>query len=137
MMIGLTIPLFPSESGVDQLVRSTLLSSNTKQSTQAYITPKQLKFRRLLKVLWWLSLVMILVDTPSWIMKHGFGSVLIQRSFWKEHPKRLEYLTGYDLVVVMSKEFATAFPVHTFISPVVDLLIKNGRNGKNNGKVCV
>ncbi|CAI9279764.1 unnamed protein product [Lactuca saligna] len=32
---------------------------------------RQLKLRRLMKVLWWLSLVMILVATPSWIMKHG------------------------------------------------------------------
>nr|KAJ0196746.1 hypothetical protein LSAT_V11C700351430 [Lactuca sativa] len=44
------------------------------------------------------------------------------------------YPDGYDLAVVVSKEFATAFPDRTFISPVVDLLTKNGQNGKNNGK---
>ncbi|CAI9293303.1 unnamed protein product [Lactuca saligna] len=49
-------------------------------------------------------------------------------------PFQLEDLTGYDLAVAVAKEFATAFPDRTFISPVVDLLIKNGRNGKNNGK---
>lgn len=42
---------------------------------------------------------------------------------------RLEDLTGYDLAVAVAKEFATAFPDRAFISPVVDLLIKNGRNG--------
>ncbi|XP_052621920.1 uncharacterized protein LOC111879154 isoform X2 [Lactuca sativa] len=60
---------------------------------------RQLKLRRLMKVLWWLSLVMILVATPSWIMKHGVmfpeesrkeeymdsDLCLIQRAFWKEH----------------------------------------------------
>ncbi|CAI9260090.1 unnamed protein product [Lactuca saligna] len=60
---------------------------------------RQLKLRRLMKVIWWLSLVMVLVDTPSWIMKHGVmfpeesrkeeymdsDLCLIQRAFWKEH----------------------------------------------------
>nr|KAJ0213331.1 hypothetical protein LSAT_V11C400198090 [Lactuca sativa] len=66
---------FPGESGVDQL-QATL--NNLLKST---LHQKQLKFRRLMKVLWWLSLVMILVATPSWIMKHGFGSVSDPTSF--------------------------------------------------------
>ncbi|KAM0037082.1 putative isomerase, 3-hydroxyacyl-CoA dehydrogenase, Enoyl-CoA hydratase [Helianthus debilis subsp. tardiflorus] len=46
----------------------------------------------------------------------------------------LEDLTGYGVAKAVGKEFTTAFPDRTFNSPVVDLLIKNGRNGKNNGK---
>ncbi|CAI9263375.1 unnamed protein product [Lactuca saligna] len=42
---------------------------------------------------------------------------------------KLEDLIGYDLAVAVSKEFATAFPDRTFISPIVDLLRKNWRNG--------
>ncbi|KAM0037083.1 putative isomerase, 3-hydroxyacyl-CoA dehydrogenase, Enoyl-CoA hydratase [Helianthus debilis subsp. tardiflorus] len=49
-------------------------------------------------------------------------------------PFKLEDLTGYGVAKAVGKEFATAFPDRTFNSPVVDLLIKNGRNGKNNGK---
>ncbi|MFS7916828.1 putative isomerase, 3-hydroxyacyl-CoA dehydrogenase, Enoyl-CoA hydratase [Helianthus anomalus] len=49
-------------------------------------------------------------------------------------PFQLEDLTGYGVAKAVGKEFATAFPDRTFNSPVVDLLIKNGRNGKNNGK---
>ncbi|KAI3754250.1 hypothetical protein L1987_54029 [Smallanthus sonchifolius] len=49
-------------------------------------------------------------------------------------PFQLEDLTGYGVANAVGKEFATAFPDRTFNSPVVDLLIKNGRNGKNNGK---
>ncbi|KAF5812624.1 putative isomerase, 3-hydroxyacyl-CoA dehydrogenase, Enoyl-CoA hydratase [Helianthus annuus] len=49
-------------------------------------------------------------------------------------PFQLEDLTGYGVAKAIGKEFATAFPDRTFNSPVVDLLIKNGRNGKNNGK---
>ncbi|PWA37203.1 crotonase [Artemisia annua] len=49
-------------------------------------------------------------------------------------PFQLEDLTGYGVAVAVGNEFSTAFPHRTFNSPVVDLLIKNGRNGKNNGK---
>ncbi|GJT75313.1 peroxisomal fatty acid beta-oxidation multifunctional protein AIM1-like protein [Tanacetum coccineum] len=49
-------------------------------------------------------------------------------------PFQLEDLTGYGVAVAVGKEFSTAFPDRTFNSPVVDLLIKNGRNGKNKGK---
>ncbi|KAK1437550.1 hypothetical protein QVD17_03344 [Tagetes erecta] len=49
-------------------------------------------------------------------------------------PFQLEDLTGYGVANAVGKEFASAFPDRTFNSPVVDLLIKNGRNGKNNGK---
>ncbi|KAL7602805.1 hypothetical protein Lser_V15G18208 [Lactuca serriola] len=122
---------FPGESGVDQLqaTLNSILKSTLHQ--------KQLKFRRLMKVLWWLSLVMILVATPSWIMKHGFGSVSDPASFLEGTSQELEDLIGYDLAVVVSKEFATAFPDRTFISPVVDLLIKNERNVKTMERVYV
>lgn len=49
-------------------------------------------------------------------------------------PFQLQDLAGYGVAVAVGKEFATAFPDRTFHSPLVDLLIKNGRNGKNNGK---
>ncbi|KAK9142635.1 hypothetical protein Syun_012035 [Stephania yunnanensis] len=49
-------------------------------------------------------------------------------------PFQLQDLAGYGVAVAVGKEFATAFPDRTFRSPLVDLLIKNGRNGKNNGK---
>nr|XP_043627838.1 peroxisomal fatty acid beta-oxidation multifunctional protein AIM1-like [Erigeron canadensis] len=49
-------------------------------------------------------------------------------------PFQLEDLVGYGVSVSIAKEFVTAFADRTFSSPVVDLLIKSGRNGKKNGK---
>ncbi|KAK1365378.1 peroxisomal fatty acid beta-oxidation multifunctional protein AIM1 [Heracleum sosnowskyi] len=49
-------------------------------------------------------------------------------------PFQLQDLVGYGVAVAVSKIFAEAFPDRTFRSPVVDLLIKDGRNGKKNGK---
>ncbi|KAJ8750765.1 hypothetical protein K2173_015946 [Erythroxylum novogranatense] len=49
-------------------------------------------------------------------------------------PFQLQDLAGYGVAVAVAKEFGSAFPDRTFRSPLVDLLIKNGRNGKNNGK---
>ncbi|XP_024959235.1 peroxisomal fatty acid beta-oxidation multifunctional protein AIM1-like isoform X1 [Cynara cardunculus var. scolymus] len=49
-------------------------------------------------------------------------------------PFQLEDLSGYGVAVAVGKEFATAFPDRSFNSPVTDLLIRSGRNGKNNGK---
>ncbi|KAI3701455.1 hypothetical protein L6452_26547 [Arctium lappa] len=49
-------------------------------------------------------------------------------------PFQLEDLSGYGVAVAVGKEYATAFPDRSFYSPVTDLLVKNGRNGKNNGK---
>ncbi|KAK1365379.1 peroxisomal fatty acid beta-oxidation multifunctional protein AIM1 [Heracleum sosnowskyi] len=49
-------------------------------------------------------------------------------------PFQLQDLAGYGVAVAVSKIFAEAFPDRTFRSPVVDLLIKDGRNGKSNGK---
>ncbi|KAI7732668.1 hypothetical protein M8C21_024517 [Ambrosia artemisiifolia] len=49
-------------------------------------------------------------------------------------PFQLQDLAGYGVAVAVGKEFATAFPDRTFGSPIVDLMIKSGRNGKNNGK---
>ncbi|PQP96537.1 peroxisomal fatty acid beta-oxidation multifunctional protein AIM1 [Prunus yedoensis var. nudiflora] len=49
-------------------------------------------------------------------------------------PFQLQDLAGYGVAVAVGKEFATAFPDRTFTSPLVEILIKHGRNGKNNGK---
>ncbi|KAK1377608.1 peroxisomal fatty acid beta-oxidation multifunctional protein AIM1 [Heracleum sosnowskyi] len=49
-------------------------------------------------------------------------------------PFQLQDLAGYGVAVAVSKIFADAFPDRTFRSPLVHLLIKDGRNGKNNGK---
>ncbi|MFS7991047.1 putative isomerase, 3-hydroxyacyl-CoA dehydrogenase, Enoyl-CoA hydratase [Helianthus anomalus] len=49
-------------------------------------------------------------------------------------PFQLQDLAGYGVAVAVGKIFANAFPDRTFRSPIVDLLIKSGRNGKNNGK---
>ncbi|KAL5537474.1 hypothetical protein UlMin_043175 [Ulmus minor] len=49
-------------------------------------------------------------------------------------PFQLQDLAGYGVYVATSKVFADAFPDRIFKSPLVDLLIKSGRNGKNNGK---
>uniref|UniRef100_A0A7N0T4X7 3-hydroxyacyl-CoA dehydrogenase n=1 Tax=Kalanchoe fedtschenkoi TaxID=63787 RepID=A0A7N0T4X7_KALFE len=49
-------------------------------------------------------------------------------------PFQLQDLAGYGVAVAVGKEFANAFPDRTFKSPLVDLLIKDGRNGKNNGR---
>ena len=49
-------------------------------------------------------------------------------------PFQLQDLAGYGVSVAVGKEFADAFPDRTFQSPLSSLLIKSGRNGKNNGK---
>ncbi|KAK9071962.1 hypothetical protein SSX86_008393 [Deinandra increscens subsp. villosa] len=49
-------------------------------------------------------------------------------------PFQLDDVTGYSLANAAAKEFASAFPDRTFTSPLVNLLVKHGRNGKNNGK---
>ncbi|XP_057969722.1 peroxisomal fatty acid beta-oxidation multifunctional protein AIM1 [Malania oleifera] len=49
-------------------------------------------------------------------------------------PFQLQDLAGYGVAVAVGKEFATAFPDRSFRSPLVELMIKSGRNGKNNGK---
>ncbi|KDP33693.1 hypothetical protein JCGZ_07264 [Jatropha curcas] len=49
-------------------------------------------------------------------------------------PFQLQDLAGYGVFVATMKEFANAFPDRTFSSPLVELLIKSGRNGKNSGK---
>jgi enoyl-CoA hydratase/3-hydroxyacyl-CoA dehydrogenase len=42
---------------------------------------------------------------------------------------RLQDLAGYGVALAVGKEFAGAFPDRTFKTPLVDLLIKSGRNG--------
>ncbi|KAK6126888.1 hypothetical protein DH2020_039369 [Rehmannia glutinosa] len=49
-------------------------------------------------------------------------------------PFQLQDLAGYGVAVATTKEFSSSFPDRTFESPLVELLLKNGRNGKNNGK---
>ncbi|XVF34858.1 hypothetical protein REPUB_Repub18cG0094700 [Reevesia pubescens] len=49
-------------------------------------------------------------------------------------PFQLQDLAGYGVALAVGKEFAKAFPDRVFKSPLVELLVKNGRNGKNNGK---
>ncbi|KAJ8426025.1 hypothetical protein Cgig2_015847 [Carnegiea gigantea] len=49
-------------------------------------------------------------------------------------PFQLQDLAGYGVALAVGKEFASAFPDRTFRSPLVELLVKSGRNGKNNGK---
>ncbi|EXB37512.1 Peroxisomal fatty acid beta-oxidation multifunctional protein AIM1 [Morus notabilis] len=49
-------------------------------------------------------------------------------------PFQLQDVTGYGVAIATSKVFANAFPDRTFKSPIIELLLKSGRNGKNNGK---
>lgn len=49
-------------------------------------------------------------------------------------PFQLQDLSGYGVAVAVGKEFAGSFAGRTFPTPLLDLLIKSGRNGKNNGK---
>ncbi|PHT46130.1 hypothetical protein CQW23_15288 [Capsicum baccatum] len=49
-------------------------------------------------------------------------------------PFQLQDLAGYKVVVVEGKEYRSAFFDRVFTSKLLDLLIKSGQNGKNNGK---
>lgn len=49
-------------------------------------------------------------------------------------PFQLQDLAGYGVFIATAKEFAIAFPERTFLSPLMELLVNSGRNGKNNGK---
>ncbi|KAI9119211.1 hypothetical protein K1719_009886 [Acacia pycnantha] len=49
-------------------------------------------------------------------------------------PFQLQDLAGYGVARAVGKEFASAFPDRTFRSPLVELLVKSGRNGKANQK---
>ncbi|XP_021741486.1 peroxisomal fatty acid beta-oxidation multifunctional protein AIM1-like [Chenopodium quinoa] len=49
-------------------------------------------------------------------------------------PFQLQDLAGYGVALAVAKEFDASFSDRTFKSPLVELLVKNGRNGKNNGK---
>lgn len=42
---------------------------------------------------------------------------------------RLQDLAGYGVALAVAKEFASAFPDRTVTSPLVNLLVKSGRNG--------
>ncbi|XP_012451892.1 peroxisomal fatty acid beta-oxidation multifunctional protein AIM1 isoform X2 [Gossypium raimondii] len=49
-------------------------------------------------------------------------------------PFQLQDLGGFRLGKASGKEYEIAFPDRTFRSPLTELLLKNGRNGKSNGK---
>ncbi|XP_060209805.1 peroxisomal fatty acid beta-oxidation multifunctional protein AIM1-like isoform X2 [Lycium barbarum] len=49
-------------------------------------------------------------------------------------PFQLQDLAGYGVALASGKGYTSVFPDRTFKSPLLDLLIKSGRNGKNNGK---
>lgn len=43
---------------------------------------------------------------------------------------RLQDLAGYGVAIATGKEFVNAFPDRSFKSPLIELLVKSGRNGK-------
>lgn len=45
-------------------------------------------------------------------------------------PFQLQDLTGYGVAIAVGREFSNAFPDRIFRTPLVDLLIKDGRNGE-------
>ncbi|GAB2219745.1 hypothetical protein Droror1_Dr00007382 [Drosera rotundifolia] len=49
-------------------------------------------------------------------------------------PFQLQDLAGYGVAVATTEEYSGAFQDRVFLSPLLKLMIKNGRNGKNNGK---
>ncbi|KAJ8768694.1 hypothetical protein K2173_023598 [Erythroxylum novogranatense] len=49
-------------------------------------------------------------------------------------PFQLQDVAGYGIGVAVREEFDRVFPGRTFQSPLGDLLMKDGRNGKNNGR---
>ncbi|XP_043724617.1 peroxisomal fatty acid beta-oxidation multifunctional protein AIM1-like [Telopea speciosissima] len=49
-------------------------------------------------------------------------------------PFQLQDLAGYGVAMATGKVLRTAFSDRSFKSPLVELLLENGRNGKNNGK---
>ncbi|TYK10724.1 peroxisomal fatty acid beta-oxidation multifunctional protein AIM1 isoform X1 [Cucumis melo var. makuwa] len=49
-------------------------------------------------------------------------------------PFQLQDLSGYGVATAVWKEFSASFPDRVLFSPLVDLMRKNGRDGKNNGR---
>ncbi|MBA0555170.1 hypothetical protein Golob_014225 [Gossypium lobatum] len=49
-------------------------------------------------------------------------------------PFQLQDLAGYGVAFAVGQEYAKAFSDRIFESPLLELLVKDGRNGKNNGK---
>ncbi|XP_068647355.1 peroxisomal fatty acid beta-oxidation multifunctional protein-like [Aristolochia californica] len=49
-------------------------------------------------------------------------------------PFQLQDLAGYGVALAVGAEFSSAFPGRTFSSPLVQLLVESGRNGKSNGR---
>ncbi|KAG5564766.1 hypothetical protein RHGRI_000840 [Rhododendron griersonianum] len=59
---------------------------------------------------------------------------LISRFGLPMGPFQLQDLAGYGVALAVGKELKAAFSDRSFRSPLVELLVKSGRNGKNNGK---
>ncbi|KAI8571140.1 hypothetical protein RHMOL_Rhmol01G0095500 [Rhododendron molle] len=59
---------------------------------------------------------------------------LISRFGLPMGPFQLQDLAGYGVALAVGKELGAAFSDRSFRSPLVELLVKSGRNGKNNGK---
>ncbi|OMO61880.1 Crotonase superfamily [Corchorus capsularis] len=49
-------------------------------------------------------------------------------------PFQLHDVTSYNLAITFAKEMAEAFPGRTFQSPLHQLMLQHGRQGKSNGK---
>lgn len=49
-------------------------------------------------------------------------------------PFQLQDVAGYGVYFAVGKQFSNSFPDRTFQSPLIELLLKSGRNGKSNGK---
>lgn len=49
-------------------------------------------------------------------------------------PFQLSDVAGYGVALAVAREFAAAFPDRIFQTPLVGLMVKDGRNGKSNGK---
>ncbi|XP_068653028.1 peroxisomal fatty acid beta-oxidation multifunctional protein-like [Aristolochia californica] len=49
-------------------------------------------------------------------------------------PFQLQDVAGYGVALAVGVEYSSAFPGRTFTSPLVQLMVESGRNGKNNGR---
>ncbi|KAF4389978.1 hypothetical protein F8388_002920 [Cannabis sativa] len=66
-----------------------------------------------------------------------FPYTTAQGSHLLVHLVRLQDLIGYKVSIASGNELPKAYPDRTFVSPLVELLIKSGRNGKKNGRRVV
>lgn len=59
--------------------------------------------------------------------KSSISAILIASSAY-----RLQDLSGYGVATAVRKEFSSSFPDRVFLSPLIDLLRKNGRDGNRS-----